>query len=74
MKTVIEVWHTDKNGWRSNSFATKHVDFDETGKRLDHEWWVVNQTNLSIRSIDDIHALRLLLDEIEKDINENHDK
>lgn len=71
MKTVIEIWHTDSAGWESNYLATRSVirGTDEAGP---YEFeWVLSVDNTRIHSTEDITALRKLLDEIEKDFNEN---
>lgn len=71
MKTVIEIWHTDSADWESNYLATRCIirGANEAGP-YGYEW-VLSADNTRIHNIEDIAALRKLLDEIEKDINEN---
>lgn len=72
MKTVIEVWHTDKDGWKSNYFATKSVDYDEKGKHLGHDWWQIDKGMTCIYTQENVDVLRKVLDEIEKELSEDN--
>lgn len=74
MRTVIEIWHTDKNGWKSNYFATRGVDYNDQGEMIPFDWWEIHRNMTDIHGQDDIDALRLMLNEIEKEINEDNNR
>lgn len=72
-KTFIEIWYEDDE-IRENWFATRSLytfkdDMPEIPE-LRISSWNVNGTTLAIYSKQEIAALRMLLDEIEKELDE----
>lgn len=68
-KTFIEIWY-ETDEYRENWFATRSiVQWKDGSSPSDLNSWSVNGTNLHVYEKSDIQALRLLLDEIEKEFD-----
>lgn len=65
-KTFIEIWHEDKDA-TVNWFATKSVTRWKDGNPVIMNSWQLNGSNIHVYDLEDIKALRTLLEEIEKE-------
>ena len=72
-KTFVEVWTPKSIYGSENFFAVRRGSIEPDGSFFDYHGWSINGTNFSIFDKGDVRNLRLLLDELEKELDEPED-
>ena len=72
-KTFVEVWSPETRYGSENFFAVRRGSVDLDGEFFEYHGWSINGTNFSLFDKGDVRNLRLLLDELEKELDEPED-